>query len=312
MRFATAIHLIAIFVGLVVVNPATPTSGGDLRFRLRGAHRISETSEYAACAVFDVNGDGKKDLVCGGSWYEAPDWKPHFLREVERIGNRFDDYSSLPLDVNGDGHLDLVSVNYRSKSLYWVENPGAALKTNLEAPWAKHPIDTPGPSETGRLHDIDGDGRLDLLPNGTSYAAWWSTGAEKGKPYWDRHDLPADLIGHGIGFGDINGDGRGDIICPKGWAEAPLDQFGDRRAQELECAADQSALDHRFAAGRGSGAIATSGCADFRLRDRSGARRAEVHRARIGRRRRSDFQYSTWVVPWDRLPACRAVSERSK
>jgi hypothetical protein len=51
-------------------------------------------------------------------------WKKHFLREVEVIRGRFDDYSNLELDVNADGWTDLVSVNYRSKSLFWVEHPG--------------------------------------------------------------------------------------------------------------------------------------------------------------------------------------------
>ena len=27
--------------------------------------------------------------------------------------------------------------------------------------------------ETGRLFDMDGDGRLDVLPNGQQFAAWW-------------------------------------------------------------------------------------------------------------------------------------------
>ncbi|RPJ82020.1 MAG: VCBS repeat-containing protein, partial [Acidobacteria bacterium] len=38
---------------------------------------------------------------------------------------------------------------------------------------------------------------------------------------WIRHDLPGDAAGHGIGAGDINGDGRVDIISPKGWLGQP-------------------------------------------------------------------------------------------
>jgi dienelactone hydrolase len=169
-----------------------------------------------------VNGDGRLDIVSGEFWYEAPHWTRHRLRDVQLIGNRYDDYSNLPLDVNGNGRLDLVSVNYRSQSLYWVENRG------LETPWPHHVIDTPGPSETGRLYDIDGDGRLDVLPNGMKFAAWYEVvqaRADDGtvRPRWVRHDLPAQLSGHGNGFGDLNGDGRGDVVVTRGWAEAPLD-----------------------------------------------------------------------------------------
>src|SRR4030095_10441825 len=138
-----------------------------------GPHDINPASEYPACAVMCVNKDGKLVIVSGGFWYEAPKWTKHFLREVEVIRGRFDDYSNLEMDVNLDGWTDIISVNYRSKSLFWLEHPGEKIKTNPETPWTKHVIDTPGPMETGRLVDIDGDGKLDILPNGQDFAAWY-------------------------------------------------------------------------------------------------------------------------------------------
>ena len=143
------------------------------------------------------------------------------------IRGRFDDYSNLEYDVNADGWTDIISVNYRSKSLFWVEHPGEAIKTNPDTPWTKHVIDTPGPMETGRLHDIDGDGRLDILPNGTDFAAWYEIVPGK-EPKFVKHDLPKEIAGHGVGFGDVNGDGRGDIVGPKGWLEAPEDRRAGR------------------------------------------------------------------------------------
>jgi hypothetical protein len=196
-------------------------------------HDINPASEYPACAVLDVNHDGKLDIVSGGFWYEAPQWKKHFLREVEVIRGRFDDYSNLEVDVNADTWIDIVSVNYRSQSLFWMENPGEKLKSHPDAPWTKHMIDTPGAMETGRLFDIDGDGKLDILPNGTTFAAWYELVQEKApdgavRAKFLRHDLPLEVAGHGVGFGDINGDGRGDIIGPRGWLEAPEDRRAGR------------------------------------------------------------------------------------
>lgn len=186
-------------------------------------HVLDAESTYCACAAIDVNGDGKLDVIGGGSWFAAPDFKRKKLRDVETIRGRFDDYSNLPLDVNGDGKLDLISANYRSELLYWVENVGP------DREWPRHMIEKPGPSETGRLVDVDGDGDVDLLPNGTKFAAWWELKREKTSggstnPEWIRHDLPDELIGHGLGFGDVNGDGRGDLVAQHGWAEAPADR----------------------------------------------------------------------------------------
>src|SRR5262245_7493081 len=70
-------------------------------------HAINPAAEYPACAVLDVNKDGKLDIASGGFWYEAPTWKKHFLREVEVIRGRFDDYSNLEIDVNADGWTDI-------------------------------------------------------------------------------------------------------------------------------------------------------------------------------------------------------------
>lgn len=184
-------------------------------FRL---HTLNADSKFSACAAIDVNRDGKLDVVCGGFWYEAPTWEKHFLREVRQIRGRFDDYAHLPMDVNGDGWMDYVSANYRSRSIYWVENPG-----ETGGKWSKHVVDEPGPMETAILADVNGDGQLDLLPNGTKFAAWWELvrkGDGEAKTHeWLRHDLPESIAGHGIGFGDVNGDGLGDVVSPHGWLQ---------------------------------------------------------------------------------------------
>ena len=198
----------------------SPGGAGELKFVL---HPINPESTFEACAVMDVNRDGKLDVVSGGFWYEAPTWKKHFLREVEMLGRppNYDGYSHLELDVNGDGWTDFINVNWRSGSIFWIEQPA-----KLPGEWKKHLVATPGPMETGRLVDVDGDGKPDVLAGGGNFSAWWSI--EPGKAgvesKWTRHDLPKEASGHGRGFGDLNGDGRADIIGPKGWLEAPADR----------------------------------------------------------------------------------------
>jgi hypothetical protein len=87
-RFAAAIMLWS-SAGLGTRGSA----GEPLLFR---AHPINAESEFCSAAAIDVNGDSQLDILSGGWWYEAPHWQRHHLRDVERIGNRFDDYSNLP------------------------------------------------------------------------------------------------------------------------------------------------------------------------------------------------------------------------
>jgi acetyl esterase/lipase len=189
-------------------------AGDEPRFR---THILNADAEYGACAVLDVDQDGNADIFSGGWWYRGPDWKRVAAREVEQIRGRFDDYSNLPFDVDADGWVDIISCNYRSQSLYWVRNPAGKPE-----PWIKTVIDTPGPMETGRLADVNADGRTDLLPNGTTFAAWWSRSTTAGE-MWTRHPLPQLAAGHGIGLGDINADGRPDVVSTQGWCQAADD-----------------------------------------------------------------------------------------
>ena len=119
-------------------------------------HVLNADSEFSACAVFDVDRDGHPDVFSGGYWYEGPGFQRRKVRDVQEIRGRFDDYSNLALDMDRDGWTDVISVNYRSQSIYWVRNPGPQ-----SGPWARQVIAEPGHSETGRLVDLNQDGKAD-------------------------------------------------------------------------------------------------------------------------------------------------------
>ncbi|MEX0938700.1 MAG: FG-GAP-like repeat-containing protein [Pirellulales bacterium] len=216
--------MLRVILAIVPLLICVPAHAGGLAFR---RHVVNADATFSACAALDVNHDGKLDIVSGGFWYESPNWQRHVVRDVEIIRGRYDGFAHQPLDVNADGWTDIVEVNYRSRSIKWIEHPGQSLGR-----WTAHVVAEPGPMETGRLADIDGDGRLDLLPNGVRDAAWWELLApgesDASGPQWVRHELPREVAGHGIGFGDIDGDGRGDIVGPSGWLQAPEDRRGGR------------------------------------------------------------------------------------
>ena len=191
----------------------------EIRWKM---HSINDQSPYEACGAADFNGDGRIDIFSGDSWYESPAWTKHKVRDVPASvpnPHYYEDFSDSPLDVNGDGRPDIVTCNYFGKRVGWVENPGGDATKS----WVEHEIDTPGNMETGELIDLNGDGKLDFLPNTGNVVVWYELTQQKPEVVWKKHDLGTEGAGHGVGAGDVNSDGRLDIITPKGWREQPAD-----------------------------------------------------------------------------------------
>jgi len=180
---------------------------------------------YESAGVFDVDNDGVLDIVSGAYWYQGPDFRVrHPVGEVQAIGEYFDDFSTIALDINGNGYLDFVTGGWWGNTLRWRENPGSR-----DQEWPEHIIAECGSIETTRAWDVDGDGLLEIVPNtpGGPLVAYKLVVDEAGRGTGDftAHTLFEQPQGHGLGFGDVTGNGRGDFIMAGGWLEAPDDPW---------------------------------------------------------------------------------------
>ncbi|MBA3686306.1 MAG: VCBS repeat-containing protein [Planctomycetes bacterium] len=188
--------------------------------RFTRKHIASQPFESAG--VCDVDGDGVLDIVSGSYWYQGPDFrKMHFIGDTRRAGEYNDDFSTIILDVDGDGRPDVITGGWWGDNLRWWKNPG---KTG--APWSQHIIAAGiGSIESTRAWDIDGDGVVEIVPNtpGAPLCAYRLVrdAAGKGSGAFTKHVICSQPIGHGLGFGDIDGDGRGAFITPKGILRQP-------------------------------------------------------------------------------------------
>lgn len=204
---------------------AAQTGPKEIKSMLKFERIRIGTVTYEAAAVFDVNNDGILDIVSGEYWFEGPDFKKqHKICTVQPVEDYFDDFSDYPMDVNGDGFLDIITGGWWGETLRWRENP-----KGQPVEWQVHDIDKTGNIERCCFWDIDGDGMIEAVPNcpGRPFMVFKVDRDANGKGLgkFVKHIVSETPQGHGLGFGDISGSGRGDLISAGGWLEAPEDRY---------------------------------------------------------------------------------------
>ena len=192
-------------------------------------HRVDALFYSWSPAIGDFNHDGKLDVAAGPWIYFGPDYTGAEEYYTPVSYNPTADYPQLSTvafahDFTGDGWDDIIQftgnagvitgwlyVNPRGESRHWDRYKVLDLLAN----------------EDTELMDLFGDGKVEILhggpddglgysrPDPANPTGKWITTMIADKGPW------GDFLVHGLGAGDINGDGRKDILTPFGWWEQP-------------------------------------------------------------------------------------------
>jgi hypothetical protein len=188
---------------------------------------VDKTFRAEGVATGDVNHDGKLDILAGDVWYSAPDWKMHEVCPVgtydgtKGYSNCFVNFAQ---DVNGDGWVDSIVIGLPDTECFWYENP-----KNQPGHWKQRIVAKSACNETPIFADLLGNGKpvpiFAVRPQGQM--CWFSVPDDL-EGLWDVHTIAAgpnapgtQKYSHGLGAGDVNGDGRCDILVKEGWWQAP-------------------------------------------------------------------------------------------
>ncbi|MBI1226515.1 MAG: hypothetical protein GC192_14875 [Bacteroidetes bacterium] len=223
--------------------------------------KIDIDSAYVSegVTVGDIDKDGLDDIVAGDVWYKAPNWERY---EIRPLGNY---YGMMPvptrpvgsgasyyarcianyvIDIDKDGWLDVVTFNTQGGSCYWYRNP----QKNYQQSWEEYLAIELFHNESPQMLDLFGDGKIEVLAGNhigdNKYTLSWFSIPEDPTKLWEPHIIgyPDNFKysatyriteyfapggrGHGLGLGDINGDGIKDIITAQGWYETPANAKG--------------------------------------------------------------------------------------
>ena len=214
--------------------------------------RIQLTDQFWAegANIADFNRDGKMDVVSGPFWYEGPDFKkrhefapatasfkrkkadgteesiPGFEGALGTNNAYSECFLTFTYDFNGDGWPDVLVYGFPGKEVAWYENNKGA-----EGHWQRHVIFDVLDNESPGFADVTGDGKPEVLCCSRGCIGFATADWKNPSASWSFHAITpkADYhkFTHGLGVGDINGDGRLDMLEKDAWWEQPPSLDGD-------------------------------------------------------------------------------------
>ncbi|MFO1513492.1 MAG: VCBS repeat-containing protein [Verrucomicrobiota bacterium] len=234
----------------VASGTVVSSSGADYLLHTFKKTQLTDKFWCEGATFGDLNRDGKPDIVSGPYWYEGPDFtKRHEYypatttfklktadgteQTIEGfegalgVNNKYsDNFFAFVQDFNGDHWNDILIIGFPGEGTAWFENP-----KGQEGPWKKHVVLETTDNESPTFTDITGDKKPELVCSSKGVYGYAEPDWKNPTAPWKFHPISPDnkyqRFTHGMGVGDVNGDGRLDLLEKSGWWEQPKSLAGD-------------------------------------------------------------------------------------
>jgi hypothetical protein len=175
-----------------------------------------------SAAAADINRDGNLDIVSGPFIFFGPDFteaREFYAAQTTNPSTSFSsNWVAFAGDFTGDGWPDVLLASTDNNKLY-VNPKGEARRWDVYA----NVIPPANQAEISVMKDLDGDGVPELVYGSAGAIRYAKPDPAKPNGPWTSVQVgeAGTYSAHGIGAGDINGDGHPDILGPSGWWEQP-------------------------------------------------------------------------------------------
>ncbi|MDR8390115.1 VCBS repeat-containing protein [Aliifodinibius sp. S!AR15-10] len=241
----SVLAVMIIAAGVTILSSCQQSKGQGGDYTIHKFQKIQLSSAFYAegAGIGDINQDNQPDVIAGSYWYEGPDFKTKhaYYEPREYDPYKYSDNFIVNIeDVNGDDRNDILMVGFPGEAAHWFENPGSG-----DDYWNRHLIHERVDNESPQFYDLNRDGQLELVFHTDGYLGYATRNADDPTQPWsftrisEQHDW--GKFTHGLGIGDIDGDGLEDIMKKEGWWKNPgKDQLNSQwEYHEVDFGADQ-------------------------------------------------------------------------